>query len=123
MLKAYSFKLKQDVWLLYDEEYAPIQAALQNLGESIKKYRSEFSVSLDIAEKKCDAASESLGLYQNLTGQALDSVWDLYHIKLSNYGRLCPQCKKPFRTPRAKFCAECSYRIPQNKAAGRLKER
>ena len=121
MLKAYSFKLKQEVWLLNDEEYAPISAPLRTLLKSMKEYRSKFSVDLNEARERCESSQHALEIYENLTGDRLESVFYLYHIRLAAYGRLCPTCDKPFRTPRAKFCAECGYHLPVGEVAGPLR--
>ena len=112
----YSFKLRRELPLLSDEEYRPIEQALANRIESIKAYRRLHGVSL--VQARQHARNDALDIYERLTGVRLSGPDGLYCVRLSSYGRICPQCGKPFRTPKAKLCAECGLQLPQGELAG-----
>lgn len=112
----YSFKLRRELPLLSDEEYHPIEQALTRRVEGIKEYRRQHGVSVEEAKRhSCD---DALDHYERLTGIRLFDADELYWVQLSRYGRICPQCGKPFRTPKAKLCAECGLELPQGEFAG-----
>jgi hypothetical protein len=54
-----------------------------------------------------------------LTGEtpSLTTRKRLLSHRRSHYGDPCPKCGRLFRTPRAKFCAECGFR-PNNPSPG-----
>jgi hypothetical protein len=112
----YSYLLKREVPLLTDEEFRPIGQRLTRVIERIKAYRQEHGVSL--AEANLRACDDAVDLYERMTGVRLDNWQQLYSIQLSKYGRPCPQCDKPFRTPRAKMCIECGFTLPTGEVAG-----
>lgn len=120
MRKAYSYRLKRDIVLLNDQEFAPIGGMLRDVLKSIMAYRKTYNVGLDEAAKKNVVGQAALATYEKLTGLRLNGYLALYHVSLSKYGRLCPSCEKPFRTPRAKICAECGYTLPEGEVAGPL---
>ena len=82
------------------------------------------SVSLEESEslKHTPSELEAIALYQEWTGIRLNSVLEFYVLLGRNYGALCPECGKPFRTPRAKLCAACGYELPEGQLAGSLLE-
>jgi hypothetical protein len=112
----YSFKLKCEVPLLSDDEYRPIAHALAQRMAAIRSYRLQHNVTLEEA-RRC-ANSDALDYYERLTGIRLAHPEELYAVRLSDYGRPCPQCGKPFRTPKAKLCAECGFALPPGEVAG-----
>jgi hypothetical protein len=112
----YSFKLKRKLPLLSDEEYRPIEQALRDRIDGIKRYRQQHGASLTEAKRhSCDGA---IDYYEGLTGVRLSDPDELYWVQLSRYGRICSQCGTPFRTPRAKLCAECGFELPEGELAG-----
>lgn len=112
----YCYKLKKKVTLLTTEEFAPIGEALANRMEQITAYRKTHNVSID--EARANTSKSALDLYENLTGVKLEHPEELYVVLQDLYGRQCPSCTKPFRTPRAKLCAECGYVLPKGEVAG-----
>lgn len=112
----YSFKLKRELPLLSDEEYRPIEQALHDRIEGIKEYRRLHGASLEEAKRhSCD---DALDIYERMSGVRLSDPDELYWVRLSRYGRVCPQCEKPFRTPRARYCVECGFALPEGELAG-----
>jgi hypothetical protein len=48
-------------------------------------------------------------LYFELTGYRESNELAIMHHRIDLYGRPCDRCGKPFRTPRALFCAACGW--------------
>lgn len=112
----YSFRMRAEVPLLTEEEYAPIRAALGNRIKAIMDYRRAHKCSLDEARQY--SAPAAMDLYEGITGLRLEHPDQLYAVRLAEYGRPCPVCSRPLRTPRAKLCAECGHQLPPGEVAG-----
>lgn len=116
----YVYRVKKAVPLLGEEDWAKIAALLEDRGIGIRKYLQETSCSLEEAVREEPRGQRALALYERLTGCRLDHPGELFAVRRSYYGALCPECGKPFRTPRARFCAECGYTLPGDQRAGPL---
>jgi len=44
-----------------------------------------------------------------LTGFRETNVFTLWHHQRSFYGPDCPKCGRPYRSPTARYCAECGH--------------
>jgi len=122
----YCYKLGYVIPMLTDEEFEQIRPHL-GIIELIKRYRTQTGCSLLEAKTHVEnnldemtQKSEAMAIYEKLTGQRLNSMDELYLTPLPDYGRPCPSCGKPFRSPRAKFCAECGSRFPKGEIAGSM---
>ena len=113
----YSWKLKRRLPMLSDAEFAPINKALQNRIERIKEYRRTHPHS-SLTEAGQHCCDDALDHYEKISGIKLAHPDELYWVQLSRYGRPCPNCEKPFRTPRAKLCVECGFELPEGQLAG-----
>jgi hypothetical protein len=113
----YSFKLRRNVPMLSDEEFEPIEKALFLRIRRIQEYRLSHPTA-SIGDARRYSVDHALDLYEDMTGVRLADPDELYAVQLSLYGRPCPQCGKPFRTPRARFCAECGLGLPSGEVAG-----
>lgn len=112
----YSFKLRRTLPLLSEDEYRPIADMIVAPILRMKEYIDKHGVSLSEARRHwCD---EGIEYYERLTGVRLSSPEDLYWVRLSNYGRICPNCCNLFRSPRAKMCIECGLQLPPGELAG-----
>lgn len=118
----YSYKLRREVPLLSDQEWKIIGAHFDNYIQAIKTYRELHGCSLDEARDRNPQGQAALAAYEALTGVRLDHPEQLYALPLSKYGRPCPSCSRPFRTPRARMCAECGYQLPEGEVAGPLQD-
>ena len=116
----YSYRLRRVVTLLSSDEYEPIWQTLKNRMRQIQEYRKEHGATLE--EARLNTSTDGLDLYESMTGVRLEHPEQLSEVLQDRYGRLCPQCEKPFRTPRARFCAECGYELPDGQLAGPLRE-
>ena len=103
----YNHHLQRAVPLLTDEEFEPIGEALRNRIRQIQEYREKHNC--PIGEARAHSADEAMDFYEDLTGVRLDHPDQLYKVRLSDFGLPCPRCGKPFRTPQAKYCAECGF--------------
>jgi hypothetical protein len=98
--------------MLEEHEWESIQE-LANPIEAIKKYRKKENASL-VASKQ---AVEDIicKRYEEMTGFRETNFLAVMHHRLSDYGPICENCGKPFRTPRAKFCAACGWKPGEEK--------
>jgi len=112
----YSYRVGKEVPLLTDAEYEPVALALTGRMQKISAYRKQHGCSLE--EARARPSSKAMDLYEQITGYRLDHPDMIHAVRLSDYGHPCPECGKPFRTPRAKLCAECGYELPPGEVAG-----
>jgi len=114
----YNYQLKRKVPLLDVEQWQSIENLLTGRLESILAYRKATGCSLEEAQKTDPIGQEALQAYHEMSGQRLDHPDHLYAVRLSKFGRPCPRCEKPFRTPKARLCAECGFELPKGQTAG-----
>lgn len=50
-----------------------------------------------------------LEMYRLLTGFVEINPSAVRYHEVQQYGSPCPQCRKPLRTPKARFCAACGF--------------
>ncbi len=117
--KVYSYRLRQEVFFLNEEEHEILGKALNGIGMTefeiyMKGYGGPFK------PPQGSYTKQAMDIYERITGERLSEPYMLLHVRQSSYGSLCPSCNKPFRTPRAKLCAECGYQLPEGKLAGPL---
>lgn len=116
--KLYSYRLGQVVPMLTEDEFEKISVHFKSRIDWIKDYMGKHGCTLSEARERCTAWAEAMKMYEALTGHKLDHEEHLIEVRLSQYGRPCPSCSKPFRTPKAKFCAECGFALPDGEVAG-----
>ncbi|MEO0381954.1 MAG: hypothetical protein AAF234_00255 [Pseudomonadota bacterium] len=105
-----------------DNEWGVIAPLLEKRIKWMQKYRKENGCSIEEAEKNEPVGQWALDKYEELTGLRLDHPDQLWGLRIRDYGSLCPKCSRPFRTPRAKMCAECGFELPDGTQAGSLGE-
>ncbi|MDA7426116.1 hypothetical protein [Thalassococcus lentus] len=116
----YAYRIGRDAALLNEDEWDQIAPLLDARIVKIQKYREQTGVSIAEARQYEPYGQEAMKRYFELTGIELEHPEELYGLKKSEYGSLCPGCSKPFRTPRAKICACCGYRLRSGQVAGTL---
>ena len=119
-ITAYSYKFKTVVNLLNEAEYAPIDAAMSELYACAKDYRKTHLVLPKANYADLEAGQKVIGLCNDLSGITIENPLSAPSLRASDFGRFCPSCDKPFRTPRANLCAECGYQLPEGEVAGPL---
>ena len=84
-----------------------IETKLDEIEESYEQAEAEYrALWTDISgHSVMDECQRLTGLPPTATTRKL-----MLSHHLSNYGPPCPECGKPFRTPKATFCAECGYK-------------
>lgn len=118
--RAYCFRTGRVTALLDDEEWAELEPFARNVIKGVQDYRRQTGASMDEALQLNPNGKAALDKYRELTGEDVNHTNDLWVVRLSRYGRHCPKCQKPFRTPNAKMCAECGYQLPEGEVAGPL---
>ncbi|KAF2331659.1 hypothetical protein [Flavobacterium nitrogenifigens] len=98
MLDDYEFKLCRDAWF---EGKKVVEKELEK--RNIKDF-----VWLDKIET-FEQYRYLLEMYRILTGEYESNPLAILHHQSSQFGKDCPNCKKPFRTSRAIYCASCGY--------------
>ena len=59
---------------------------------------------------KPDRFQPLLDYYKKLTGFEEGECNAIMHHQISQYGPPCENCGKPYRTPKASFCAACGHK-------------
>jgi hypothetical protein len=108
--RVYSFRLGAEVPMLTDEEHADVVRDAHATIDAIMAYRAQTGASLEEAQRALPKPSAER--YYKLTGFKLWTVYDVFYVRRSDYGSDCPSCGKPYRTPRARYCAECGHGLP-----------
>ena len=92
------WRCRMDVPMLDEAEYAEIQVLHRAAFHAAGKRMHERFLPV------CEA-------YERITGVAESNVNAIAHHRISLYGRICQNCGKPLRTPRARFCAACGTAV------------
>ncbi len=121
--KHYAYRIGRDAVLLNEEEWSMIAPLLEDRIKWIKQHRAETGCSIAQARNDEPVGQSALRLYEEMTGFKLDHPDQLWGVRMSDYGAICPKCGKPFRTPLAKLCAACGFRLSFGQKAGPLRER
>src|SRR5262245_23371707 len=92
--------------MLDEKEYARIWDLFTMCASELTGYAMDHgrSPSHDLFEQMF---RPMLDEYERLTGMRAIQPNVILHHRLANYGPPCPQCGRPFRTPRAAKCMEC----------------
>jgi len=91
MKTLWCWRCKMDVPMLDDDEF--------------KKAKELYSLGFKSA--KSDKFQPLLDYYNGLTGFEETEPNAIMHHQISQYGPLCENCGKPYRTRLATFCAAC----------------
>jgi len=116
----YSYLIRKTVPLLDEDEWQEVEGLIKSRSGFIMAYKKETGCSLEDARKYEPRGQEALERYFQICGQRLDHPAELYGVRLSRLGAVCPSCDKPLRTPKAKMCVECGYELPEGEVAGPL---
>jgi hypothetical protein len=122
MKTVYSFKLNRTLPLLNEEEWAEFWPLNRENIKALVDDINEFGGSLSEAIARTKPSHKGILKYKEMTGITLTDVQQLNFLCLADYGALCSNCGKPFRSPRAHLCAECGYTLPKGETAGPLTE-
>ena len=98
--------------MLDEAEFASVEIVYGRAMQATKDYREEFGLPLESISME-ERFSPVCSIYNQMTGFHETCANAIMHHRISLYGPPCPACDKPFRTPKASFCAECGYRPTQ----------
>jgi len=101
MKNLWCWRCKMEVPMLNTEEYLIAS----------KLYRSGFE------KGKCNMTraqrfKDLLDYHHELTGIKVNNPNAIMHHHVDLYGPPCENCSKPYRTPKAAFCAACGHKRP-----------
>jgi hypothetical protein len=96
--------------MLDEAEFAEIWALFRDGLKATKEFRRRHGVPLQ------DALTEQLfrpvlECYERLTGVKETNPNAVMHHRLSLYGPPCKRCHQPLRTPKARVCGNCRFRV------------
>lgn len=80
----------------------------EEFAEAARLYSKLFG---NIAQRKQNEKA-LLDYYNNLSGDNETEVNAIMHHRIAQYGPPCENCGKPYRTPKASFCAACGHKRP-----------
>ena len=111
MKEMFCWRCKRNVPMLDEQEFAAVDQVNRNCIEAVKQYRREHRMSL--AETPTDELYRPVHeIYERLTGATGFSIGEILTHRIALYGRPCPNCDKPLRTPKARKCYECGTNVP-----------
>jgi hypothetical protein len=94
-----------DIPMMEEHEWGQISPYLENMVLKIKEYRTSHNC--DLATARSGVLDLACEKYNEITGFNETNGLALWHHRLSDWGAECKNCGQLFRTPKAKFCANC----------------
>lgn len=101
MQKIWCWRCKTEVPMLNEEEFA-VATTLYRNGFATGKYNMTRE----------ERFKDLLDYYYELTGIRPTECNTIMHHRIKQYGPPCEKCFKPYRTPKASFCAACGHKRP-----------
>jgi hypothetical protein len=95
MQKLWCWRCKMEIGMLDEEEFAI----------AAKLYSNTFRI--DVNRNREELSQPLLDYYNSLTGEDETNPNAIMHHRIAQYGTACEKCGKPYRTPKATFCAAC----------------
>jgi hypothetical protein len=105
MIKLYSYKEQQEVIMLEKHEWEKVEPYWRESIKQIQDYREKTGANLDTAIANVETKINKA--YYEITGTKVTGRVSIYNRQRSLFGPICTSCSKPYRTPKASFCAEC----------------
>ena len=90
----YCWRCKMEVPMLDEEEFA---IAYRLYGEAFRT----------LGKTRAERFKKLLDYYFETTGFKETEPNAIMHHRIAQYGPPCENCGKPYRTPKASFCASC----------------
>ncbi|WP_428229653.1 hypothetical protein [Flavobacterium sp.] len=99
MKNLWCWRCKMEVPMLDEEEY---KVASQLYRDGFEKGKCNMT------RKK--RFKDLLDYYKDLTGFETTNPNAIMYHRIALYGPVCENCAKPYRTPKASFCAACGHK-------------
>jgi hypothetical protein len=96
--------------MLDEQEFAGASRLFREAMISAKEVRRNTDVPLQ-HDSVQNRFRPVLDYYESVTGYKETNHNAVMHHRVSLYGPPCERCKKPLRTPQAKFCGACMYPV------------
>jgi hypothetical protein len=120
MKELWCWRCGREVPMLEEHEWSEVQRPHLAAISATKTLRAERGLSVRDAQRNERVQrhfATMLQAYARITGFAETNPNAVLHHRASLYGPPCDGCGKPLRTPRAKFCAACGWRVPPDRGA------
>ncbi|WP_188562628.1 hypothetical protein [Hymenobacter frigidus] len=111
MKMLWCWRCQQEIPMLEPEEYLLVGEAKQRgmlfvEAEARRRGKVIAPIQLQGVAQRFQAFLE---MYKLLTGFEETNPNAVMHHQVDQYGPPCPNCRKPLRTPAARFCAACGF--------------
>ena len=107
MKKYYCWRCEMVVPMLEEHEWEVMEPLLKDQIKKVKNYRAEHGVGIRSAiENVFKPATDKYFEFTGLKEKNHNAIW---HHRLANFGKECPECGHLFRTPRASYCVNCGF--------------
>lgn len=112
MKEYYCWRCEMVVPMLEEDEWEIMEPLLKDQAKKVKEYREKTGADIKTAfQKSTKLATEK---YFELTGFEETNHNAIWHHRLSDFGKECPNCGHLFRTPKASYCANCGFKDKQS---------
>jgi len=112
MEEKFCWRCDTKVKMLDDDEFKLCQEALFDgkkvVEEELKRKKIKDYIWLDKIET-FEKYRYMLEMYRLITGEYESNPLAILHHQISQFGKDCPECKKPFRTSKAIYCPYCGF--------------
>lgn len=108
------WRCKKKVPMLEEDEWEEVKPLYLEAIKNVKRVREETGASLE-GEIVRRQYRPMLRAYERITGVQETDPSVVRHHRASLYGPPCENCGKPLRTPEAKLCSACGWRLPHDK--------
>ncbi|MCD9575660.1 hypothetical protein [Flavobacterium soyae] len=112
MEEKFCWRCDMKVKMLDDNEFKLCREALFQGKKVVEKELKSRNIKNHIWLDKIETFEKyryMLEMYRVLTGEYEPNPLPILHHQISQFGKDCPNCEKPFRTPRAIYCPSCGY--------------
>jgi hypothetical protein len=104
------WRCKMEVPMLDEAEYAEVFRLYTDSIQQRKQLCREKSLPLGAMPLR-EMFKPVRTRYEEITGMTGCHENAIVHHRLSLYGDLCENCKKPLRTPKARLCGSCMFPV------------
>ncbi|WP_428232715.1 hypothetical protein [Flavobacterium sp.] len=112
MESKYCWRCKMNVNMLTDEEFNLCREAMFKgkiiVEQELKRRNVKKHIWINEI-KTFEKFRYFLEMYKLITGEIETNPNAIFHHQINQYGKDCPVCSKPYRTPLARYCVNCGY--------------
>lgn len=112
MEEKFCWRCNMKVIMLDDPEFELCQEALLNGKNVVEKELEKRNIQNYVWLDKIETFEKYryfLEMYKLITGKYESNPLAILHHQRSQFGKDCPNCEKPFRSPNAIYCPSCGY--------------